>query len=549
VAQRPAPSEVIVDVEEALELIDKTMERVKSLYEQYFLGIQKQPPTFIHNDLERKLRDLAQVQIRNTALRYRYATLQQKFGSYNSYWRRTLRQIENGTYVRSLAKIGRKALESGTDIPEEILAKMPKRMRDAVRRDREAALALAQRRNQLGDQPVDDGGDFYEEFAPQATPKPRVVDGRGAHLLDEGDADLDLDAFFAQVEAEEENTTAGPPPRPEQFVPTPAPPQPSGPANLRSATLGGMPRAQSPAVRAQTNPGIGPTATRAIDPGDQGGPLGRPPAIAAPPNRATGPVPVVPMPNRATGPVPVVPMPNRATGPVPVVPMPNRVGPPIPTRPSDPAVPRQQTGPMPAIPKPGLPAIPSPGASGAMPAIPRPGFAPSQGVRPNPIAPGASASKQVEVETMQGPFAREPSVAVPPRRTRRDTDLDGLSEATPTAVSVPAARPSQPAPRPTPMPPRPQPPAAAPTRPSAPAARPQRPPPGMTDDDVNSLYAKYVKAKQAVGEATNAQTYHKLLNTINAQAPKIMEQYKAKGVDFSVVVKDNQVIIKAKPKP
>ena len=41
----------------------------------------------------------------------------------------------------------------------------------------------------------------------------------------------------------------------------------------------------------------------------------------------------------------------------------------------------------------------------------------------------------------------------------------------------------------------------------------------------------------------------KLLRTINAQAPKIMEQYKAKGVNFTVVVKDNQVIIRAKPKP
>ena len=71
----------------------------------------------------------------------------------------------------------------------------------------------------------------------------------------------------------------------------------------------------------------------------------------------------------------------------------------------------------------------------------------------------------------------------------------------------------------------------------------------MTDDDVNVLYAKYVQAKQMVGEKTDQQTYGKLLNTINAQAPKIMEQYKAKGVDFSVVVKDNQVIIRAKPKP
>ena len=78
---------------------------------------------------------------------------------------------------------------------------------------------------------------------------------------------------------------------------------------------------------------------------------------------------------------------------------------------------------------------------------------------------------------------------------------------------------------------------------------PGRPPPGMSDADVDSLYKNYVQAKEMVGEQTNAQTYGKLLNTLNAQAPKIMEQYKAKGVDFSVVVKDNQVIIKAKPKP
>lgn len=70
----------------------------------------------------------------------------------------------------------------------------------------------------------------------------------------------------------------------------------------------------------------------------------------------------------------------------------------------------------------------------------------------------------------------------------------------------------------------------------------------MTDADVNALYAKYVKAKEMVGEAIGPGEHSKLLKTINAQAPKIMEQYKAKGVDFSVVVKDNQVIIRAKPK-
>src|SRR5688500_17332453 len=126
------------------------------MYEQYFLGIQKQAPGFLHNDVERKLRDLTQVNIRNTGMRYRLATLQQKFGSYNSYWRRTLRQIENGTYVRNLAKIGREAARTGAEIPDEILAAMPKRMREQVIRDRDAALAIARRRNLGDDNDVDE---------------------------------------------------------------------------------------------------------------------------------------------------------------------------------------------------------------------------------------------------------------------------------------------------------------------------------------------------------------------------------------------------------
>ena len=75
-----------------------------------------------------------------------------------------------------------------------------------------------------------------------------------------------------------------------------------------------------------------------------------------------------------------------------------------------------------------------------------------------------------------------------------------------------------------------------------------RAPPGMTEADVNALHAKYVKAKEMVGEKVEAGSREKLLKTINQTAPKIMQQYKASGVDFTVVVKDNQVVIKAKPK-
>jgi hypothetical protein len=66
---------------------------------------------------------------------------------------------------------------------------------------------------------------------------------------------------------------------------------------------------------------------------------------------------------------------------------------------------------------------------------------------------------------------------------------------------------------------------------------------------VSRLYDQYVKARSSVGEASDERTYDRLVRTIEQQAPKIMEEHSAKGVEFQVVVKDNQVVLRAKPKP
>jgi hypothetical protein len=160
--------------------------------------------------------------------------------------------------------------------------------------------------------------------------------------------------------------------------------------------------------------------------------------------------------------------------------------------------------------------------------------APSQAVKPNPIAPGSAATARLPVPVPRQPMPVEP----PPPAAAAAPQRPSTRAATPLPV---AAAPSRPTPRPR-----------ATTEPDPPRERPPTraaPPAGMTDADVNALYAKYVKAKEMVGEDAGPGAYGKLLKTINSQAPKIMEQYKAKGVDFQVVVKDNQVIIRAKPKP
>ncbi len=131
------------ELTELLDSLEKLLERTKVLYEQYFMGIQKIAPSQLHRDIERRMRELTQEQIRNTALRFRLTTLSQKFGSYNTYWKRTMRAIEQGRYQRDIARVRRKAQRRGEDVPDELLANMPKRMRDRIRRDRDQ---LAERR-------------------------------------------------------------------------------------------------------------------------------------------------------------------------------------------------------------------------------------------------------------------------------------------------------------------------------------------------------------------------------------------------------------------
>lgn len=322
-------NQTTVEIGERLDVLGKQIDRLKVMYEQYFMGIQKIPPSQLHRDCERQIRELTQLQIRNTAQRYRFANLSSKFGSYNTYWKRTMREIESGRYVRDVRRASRRAAAAGMDVPAELLAKMPRRMRERIQRDRDA---LAKRLEREGVAPDDaDAGEVADDTADEA---PAVIrnpaPAKGVHQISAEDAallegDFDMDELFGSIMAEPKKAPAAAPP------PTPAAKPP--------------PR----------------------------------PAAARPP-----------------------------------------------------------------------------------------------------------------------PPARRP--APRPRARARTAD------------------------------------------PSAP------PPPGMSESQARELYKSYVQARKLVGESTDKLSYGKLMNSLNKQAPKIMQQHKAKGVEFNVVVKDDKVILKAKPK-
>ena len=96
------------EVDALLAELESKMSRLRTLFEQYFMGIERRPPTTLRKDVVRLMRRLENVYIKQTAQKFRYRSLVQRFNSYKAYWNRVSRQIEEGTYARDRARADRR---------------------------------------------------------------------------------------------------------------------------------------------------------------------------------------------------------------------------------------------------------------------------------------------------------------------------------------------------------------------------------------------------------------------------------------------------------
>jgi len=103
-----------LELDTAIEELETRLERLRSLYEQYFMGIEKIPPAVVHKDVERRIYVLRREQIRNTAKRFKLQTTIQRYNTFHQYWQRILREIENGTYKRHVLRAERSTANIGT---------------------------------------------------------------------------------------------------------------------------------------------------------------------------------------------------------------------------------------------------------------------------------------------------------------------------------------------------------------------------------------------------------------------------------------------------
>ena len=303
-----------LDIAEVLKELELKIDRLKVLYEQYFMGIEKMEPQVARKEVTRSMLLLQQQYIRNTAMRFKFNTMLQRWQLYITYWNRTLREIENGTYVRHLAKAKRKAEREGRELPAEMRF-------DKVR------------------PPV---GQFnLDEDTSESRPSFLDVDtGEVAKIAPEGAPDLDLEEVWDQP--------AAPPSR-----------QPA------SASASEVPRADVPLLGSRLRPGASPLPP----PSDATTPPLRPGATPSPARSGATPLPPPP------GATPLPPRPGATSLPpsLGATPLPPRppLAPPLGATPLAPPLGATPLSPRPGAAPPPLPMRPPPPPSAALlPKIP-----------------------------------------------------------------------------------------------------------------------------------------------------------------------------------
>jgi hypothetical protein len=112
------PSDHPEAIAERLSEIERKIERLRSLYESFFAGSERRPPETPRRELNRLMLEMQQVQIRNAGLRFRFQTVSQRWTLFTTYWNRTMREIEAGTFRKDLAKAQRRLAQRGEPLTE-----------------------------------------------------------------------------------------------------------------------------------------------------------------------------------------------------------------------------------------------------------------------------------------------------------------------------------------------------------------------------------------------------------------------------------------------
>lgn len=106
-------------VAQEVDSVEALLHALRGQYEQFFLGMEKRPPTKAHEQFKKRLEALKTVPSRNSALSFRIQSLQATAATYERLWARSLKEMEDGTYRRDVYK-ARRRRNSKPEVPAAV---------------------------------------------------------------------------------------------------------------------------------------------------------------------------------------------------------------------------------------------------------------------------------------------------------------------------------------------------------------------------------------------------------------------------------------------
>ena len=150
-------------VEGRIDEVERKVDRLRTLYESFFMGVERTPPNTLRREANRQVLELQQVPIGNATVRFRFQSVVQRWVMMTSYWNRTMREIEAGTYQRDVARAQRHLASRGGSLTESDALAMgipANRVKAFMGRQQKLAAARG------------DGGSHAKGEAPNAGPPP-----------------------------------------------------------------------------------------------------------------------------------------------------------------------------------------------------------------------------------------------------------------------------------------------------------------------------------------------------------------------------------------
>jgi len=162
------------ELDNALAELETRVERLRALYEQYFLGIERLEPAVPRKDVDRRIWQLRREKIRNTAKRFKLQTIIQRYNTLQMYWQRICREIDRGTYRRHVLRA-----ERATTTVSDIVAQ-----KEAERRAHAEARSTADDLADMLARDVDAEQEFARAVAEATAPTPPPPPPRSVEALD-----------------------------------------------------------------------------------------------------------------------------------------------------------------------------------------------------------------------------------------------------------------------------------------------------------------------------------------------------------------------------